>query len=451
MNNTIEKKYITFSHCINYGSNVQILELISIILVVMSYFTSKYLMVLAAAILSIYILAEKNYTKIICVFFFMMPFSNIFNLGSTSLFLLLKGAIIFKWLTGSPKIEKRSFLAIVVYILIITMFAVLFGTIFNAIVRILNFVLWFLTIYIFGTKFKNDTFYNVSIHYIAALLVSCIIALFSDLIPGLKEQITHATILGSANRFSGLWNDPNTFSVFMGVGIVITFLLYMKHYITFKTVVVLALALTVLSLYSYSKMCLLIVVAIWIGIIIFSKALSFTKRIGIVVGLLVTCVVIYYMFPEIIEVYLLRLINDRANDFSFDSLTTKRTAIWKMYISSMSENPLEWIFGNGINCSLPNGRAAHQTILQVIYQIGIIGMVVYVYTLISIFSVVKRQAGNIKIKKSHDIIPIIPSCIVLFGAMFLDYFFIENFYFLLFLGVISYYGSIVNELTTLAS
>lgn len=55
MNNTIEKKYITFSHCINYGSNVQILELISIILVVMSYFTSKYLMVLAAAILSIYI------------------------------------------------------------------------------------------------------------------------------------------------------------------------------------------------------------------------------------------------------------------------------------------------------------------------------------------------------------------------------------------------------------
>lgn len=78
-------------------------------------------------------------------------------------------------------------------------------------------------------------------------------------------------------------------------------------------------------------------------------------------------------------------------------------------------------------------------------------MVVYVYTLISIFSVVKRQAGNIKIKKSHDIIPIIPSCIVLFGAMFLDYFFIENFYFLLFLGVISYYGSIVNELTTLDS
>lgn len=438
---TIEKKHITFSHRTNDGSNVLIWELVSVFLVVMSYFTSKYLMVLAALILSIYILVEKNYTKIICVFFFMMPFSNIFNLGSTSLFLLLKVSIIFKWFTETTKIEKKSFFAITIYIITITMTSALFGTIFDAVIRILNFALWFFTIYIFGTKFKTDTFYNVSIHYIGALLASCVVALFADSIPGLKAQMTDATIFGSADRFSGLWNDPNTFSVFMGLGIVLTFLLYMKHYISFKTVVVLALALTVFSLYSYSKMCLLIVAAIWVGIILFSKTLSLSKRIGIMVGLLVTCLAIYFMFPEIIEVFLMRLTNDRANDFSFDSMTTNRFSIWQMYIGAMSENPIEWILGNGINGALPNGRAAHQTVLQIIYQIGIVGMVVYVYTLVSIFSVVKRRVNNVRIKRIYDIMPIVPIGIVLFGAMFLDYFFIENFYFLLFLGVIAYYGS----------
>lgn len=445
MNNTTEQANIANSHRSKNSSKLIFLEITAVLLVVMSYFTTKYLMILAAVILSIYILIEKEYTRIICVFFFMLPFSNIFNLGSTSLYLMLKIAIIFKWFIENRTIERKSFLAIMIYVFYITIISTIFGTIFGAVIRILNFALWFLTIYIFGTKIKADTFYKVSIHYIGALLTSCVVALFADSIPGLKEQITDATILGSADRFSGLWNDPNTFSVFMGVGIVLTFLLYMKRYVMFKTVVALALALTVFSLYSYSKMCLLIVTAIWIGIIMFGKTLSITKRIGIILGLAVTCAVIYFIFPQIIEVYLMRLINDSANNFSFDSLTTKRSSIWQMYISSMSENPIEWILGNGINCTLPNNRAAHQTVLQVIYQIGIIGMIIYIYTLGCILSVIKRQTHNERRKKIQDIIPIVPIFIIIFGAMFLDYFFLENFYFLLFLGVIAYYGSRGNE------
>lgn len=445
MNKTTEQANVAYSRRLNNAGKLIILEMASVLLVVMSYFTTKYLMILVAVILSVYILMVKDYTRIICVFFFMLPFSNIFNLGSTSLFLMFKIAIIFKWIIGNKTIEKKSFLAIITYVFYIIMISAIFATIFDAVIRILNFALWFLTIYILGTKIKEDTFCNVSMHYIGALLVSCVVALYADSIPGLKEQITDATILDSADRFSGLWNDPNTFSVFMGVGIVLTFLLYMKHCVTFKTVVVLALALTVFSLYSYSKMCLIIVAAIWIGIIMFSKTLSITKRVGIILVLAVTCTVIYFMFPQIVEVYLMRLINDRAHDFSFDSLTTNRSSIWQMYISSMSENPVEWILGNGINCVLPNGRAAHQTVLQVIYQIGIVGMIIYIYTLTCILSVAKKQMRNERRKKVQEIISIAPIIIVIFSAMFLDYFFLENFYFLLFLGVIAYYGSMFNK------
>ena len=195
MNKTTEQANVAYSRRLNNAGKLIILEMASVLLVVMSYFTTKYLMILVAVILSVYILMVKDYTRIICVFFFMLPFSNIFNLGSTSLFLMFKIAIIFKWIIGNKTIEKKSFLAIITYVFYIIMISAIFATIFDAVIRILNFALWFLTIYILGTKIKEDTFCNVSMHYIGALLVSCVVALYADSIPGLKEQITDATIL----------------------------------------------------------------------------------------------------------------------------------------------------------------------------------------------------------------------------------------------------------------
>lgn len=72
---------------------------------------------------------------------------------------------------------------------------------------------------------------------------------------------------------------------------------------------------------------------------------------------------------------LFRIIDDRfAYAANVSQITTGRTDIWKNYLNYFIENIDVTILGEGYTPINLNGRASHNTVIQVIFQFGLIGI-----------------------------------------------------------------------------
>ena len=76
------------------------------------------------------------------------------------------------------------------------------------------------------------------------------------------------------------------------------------------------------------------------------------------------------MFADALDLIVARF----GSDNTISDFTTKRTDIWINYFNHFEENPMVLLFGNGYsNSAMVYGRAAHNTIIQLIFQFGIVG------------------------------------------------------------------------------
>lgn len=419
-----------------FPTKVTFVEIFSILLIIGAFFSSNLLMLVSAALLSAYIVSEHDDTLCIALFFCILPFSQIFNNGGSSYFVFLKFAFIIKYFYRTTVINKRFFYPLLVFSVYSGFDMAINGTIFSGYMRLVNLVFWFLTIYIMSCSSSENTYFYVGMHFLFGLILSCCIALFSDLIPGLNAMLSAATINQSVSRFSGLWNDPNTFSVFMGVGLTIVFLFYAKKEISSVAFYALAGILSVFALLSLSKMCLMFVLFVWIGMLVFNKKIGSSQKVLIVAAFGLVCFCVWYFFPEIVSTYIWRFNIDSSNSYSLDSLTTHRSELWKIYISDLNADPISWIIGNGMGCSLPIGRAAHQSVLQIIYNSGILGLLLLIkMVFVSCQPLFSDYYSSSIVDTKMKLISLFPLFIILIGFMFLDYYFIEYIYFLIFLAV----------------
>ena len=56
-----------------------------------------------------------------------------------------------------------------------------------------------------------------------------------------------------------------------------------------------------------------------------------------------------------------------------ESLTTGRSYIWSNYMSYLEKNPLVLWFGRGLGAEILNTHAAHNTYIDMLYYLGIVG------------------------------------------------------------------------------
>lgn len=62
-----------------------------------------------------------------------------------------------------------------------------------------------------------------------------------------------------------------------------------------------------------------------------------------------------------------------GRSMGLDSLTTDRSAIWRNYFSYFNTNLLSDLFGRGLGYITLNNAAAHNTYIDLLYQLGIVG------------------------------------------------------------------------------
>lgn len=242
----------------------------------------------------------------------------------------------------------------------------------------------------------NDGNYDICrlVEYTSAgLVVSSVVALFNGFFPRLESVLGSSRIRIGASlyyyRFSGLQANPNYYTVLVSVVLAVFAVMYLHRRI--KAIdVVYVLLLLVFGLMSSS---LSFVVSIVVLGLMFFIASCRKNTTYLFLGFLalggVATVVYVLRNTDFVSTVLYRLQQYSEEDaLTASSLTTGRTDIWVLYLNYLSSNLRSLILGVGIGANTYEivGYEVHNYFIEVVFYVGVIGSLLYSWTMIRIFS-----------------------------------------------------------------
>lgn len=331
------------------------------------------------------ILSDEN--EYIMFLFFLMPIAHIFKMssGGTSFFTFIELLfVIYHFIRTKGFIRYEHVLSIIfiVYIIICECITLSVDTL-RTIKFFLNLIL--LTIFVeSGPQKESDKLF---IHFILGFIVSGLIGQFGSLFFPV-DQYVGTTIERSADgeitRFAGLYTDPNYFSVNLIICACLSVFLYHRRRICL-TVFLVFIGFIVYFIGNTGSKSALLMLAL--------PAFSYTWlqiKNKNTFGFISTCILL------IIGIYLISL--GRVSLFDntigrinatykkgLDRLTTGRYNIWLEYLAYFMNNPRFLLIGKGVGIYLLNGKAPHNTYIDLLYQLGLVGSIVYIKILVSVF------------------------------------------------------------------
>ncbi|MCI5575763.1 MAG: hypothetical protein SPJ77_04830 [Eubacteriales bacterium] len=199
-------------------------------------------------------------------------------------------------------------------------------------------------------------------------------------------------------RLSGYYGDPNFYSAHITACLAGVQLILMRERNRLRQVMLLIISLALLycGLLSASKSFVVVaacLVLVWIPILLEKSNRS--NRFRLIMGII--CAVLIMLSSSAFQ-ELLRILDDRFSyAANISQLTTGRTEIWLRYFNEFSHNALLTLFGEGFSAVNLYGRASHNSVIQGIYQFGIIGfplLCLWMYFMLkSIFVDLKSMKG----------------------------------------------------------
>lgn len=294
--------------------------------------------------------------------------------------------------------------------------------------------LFFFPMLTYETEGSYD-YYIITIFFVFGIITSSLLA---------KEFSTYPTISRFIDvfswkemglvRHSGFYQDSNFYSAHIAPALTAVLLLLLKNH-SKKRFLMLILS-AVMLLYSgflgASKSFIiitLIVFFLWFLVFLFTKNKISTKLVLILsIVFIILFIFTSSAFSESLEVIMIRF----GQGMDADTLTTGRNNLWQSYIDLFLEDGKVLFFGVGYTDLNHNGRASHNTLIQMVYQFGLVGCT---FLVLWITTLVKNILHKAKIKAKH-----FPALMIMllgtFGlwmsldVMFLDEFFLIVFYFL---------------------
>ena len=270
-------------------------------------------------------------------------------------------------------------------------------------------------------------FYWLTMFFAVGIITAALSARALIVFPTITQYYIRTHQLVGGIRYAGFYGDPNFFSAHITAALGGIFVMLLNK-LSKARVIILVVAMSLLGycgFMSVSKSFFVVLVAVvlfWIIALLFAKekvtakvAVLFTLIVGVAFLLLTTA------FTDMVGMMLMRL----SGNQSLSALTTGRIDLWLQYLNAFEEDPLLLTFGKGLSDVLVNDRAAHNTILQSIFQFGLVGSVVM---LVWLASYARNLMSGVKIHW-HQITQV---GILLIGAigpwMALDLLFFDEFF-----------------------
>ena len=244
------------------------------------------------------------------------------------------------------------------------------------------------------------SFYRITIFFACGIITAALTAQQIATFPNISQFIKVDSYL-TVTRLSGFYGDPNFYSAHIAACLAGTQLLLCHEKSRRRQIVLAILALVLLycGLLSASKSFVIVTACLfllWVPILL-EKGTS-SSRFRLFVGLL--CAGIIIASSSAFHA-LLQIVDDRfAQASNMSELTTGRTDLWRNYIHEFLNNPITLLSGEGYTSINLNNKASHNTLIQVVYQFGLIGMPLLIsWVVISLRNLFTQlNAGHVKWK-----------------------------------------------------
>ena len=347
----------------------------------------------AAIILGVFILCSNLEQQFEALFFF-LSFSNIFKISfdGSSLFTYLQLIPIFAFFVKNGLSFKINGLVQCVFLIFLATLATFISN--SSFALFFKFII--MCIFLLQTKKISRgrliNYKRIILAFSIGVIVAGIVGVFKDYIPGLTKYVSNVYYrlsnnddLDISNRFSGLTENPNYYSIDIIIAISALLILYRDKEIKY-CFFLLTFLLTVLGILTQSK-AFVLSLAIIVLYFLYLKVKS-AKYFETILILILLCLVGYLAFRHlgILSDYAARFFSVFDGEFDLNSITTGRMEIWTLYSKEIFSNVTFVFVGRGIDAiSSQIGMAPHNVFIQGIYDIGLIGSILYYSFIFSLF------------------------------------------------------------------
>ena len=333
--------------------------------------------VMFVLILNIMSLFVLNMHEIFCELMFLLPFTTIYKMSpaSTSFFTYFSLITVVRFITKGHKIPRNILITILLFA--VATFEGAEGTVTDFIKIISNILLF--SVFVRTARRKMHANLILSLSY--GEIVTSIIGLRKTTWPALSaffDNMKEEYIgLEKIARFTGLYRDPNYYSIMISLCIFgVLLFVYLKEIKLLKGVSVFC-ALIVFGCMTYSRLFYLSLLALLcVFVIVRLKNRKYISTLFLVIGFSVAFLIVANKYG-VIEKIMFR--------FGVDDVSNGRLELWRLYFDEIKNaSLLKQLFGNGLEADLIKGYGSHNFWIECLYHLGIIGSILYFYSITSI-------------------------------------------------------------------
>lgn len=368
-------------------------------LLLLCFLTSSEVFMAGGIAVSVLFLAVSSKDEALYLIFALVSLSSAISLApryQTSLFGILIVVYIMRNLAGIRLHKKTALLYVIFAVYMISGLRPGQSSLFSDIKTIVNYSL----LLIFALAFDRAQWIRLFDFYIWGHVCAALLAVLAGGSARLGQAIeTDTAVIGKmeVRRFSGLDMDTNFFAV--NCAFIIACLLFflcsrgLKD-ISKKKIMVFTGVYFILGIMTFSKM---FIVAL--GFVTFYYYMTNLQRklarllLYSVFGISLFLMVNMYTNGMAVTLLFGRFVNP-ARDYGsvINTLTTGRYVIWAAYVKDWLSDLGKILFGSGMaHKRLPEFKMHHETYIEILYQFGVVGSVLLLSYMHSVFGMVRRE------------------------------------------------------------
>lgn len=372
-------------------SNIFLYVLIMILYIIGASFID--FLSLAAFLLSVYVILQSRKQQVVEIMLLLASFAGIMKFSSPFTlynFLFIVAIVRILWI-DNLRISKQ-----LMHFLFALTFVLTIGLLFAGSDTTFKVISFFTGLFFAGLVVSDIRGYDIKalIRFFSfGIIVSSLVFLMMDYLPGISRYITYDTYKVSAGvrqiRFSGLINNPNHYTISVNLAF-----MALTSYLAVKKAklidIIFLVLLLVFGIYSLSKSFVFgLLVSI---IIIFAYLLKHNPSRWVklfALSFVIGVIALQFIDTEYIELLINRVFISDGEDIN--SYSTGRFGIFKIYFDYFSENIRVLILGNGL--FNPLERATHNFFIETVYSFGLIGTFLITATYLNLSKAGLRMAN----------------------------------------------------------
>lgn len=273
---------------------------------------------------------------------------------------------------------------------------------------------------------KKYDFYALTLFFSLGIITAALSAQQLVVYPMIARYIDVYT-LGELTRYSGYYGDSNFYSAQVTAALsgVLILILKESQVRTRLFLFIVAMVLIYCGLLSGAKSFFLIMICI---LLLWGIEILFMRgKISYKLLLIAACAIggLYVLSSTLFTDLITMVLERFESSGSMSDLTTHRSELWLDYLIALGSDIKLLLFGQGFTNQLLNGKSSHNTLIQIIYQSGITGVLLQ---FIWIGSFVKNMLNKLKLRQ-EQYLQVMILLIGVFGPwMALDLLFFDEFF-----------------------